>query len=258
MALEGFLARVASIALESLRQDGFALGGGFALQAHGLVDRLSDDLDAYQPKFEREPFDRGQRSLIDQFELEGLVVVVDKELDVFRRITVSDPTTGESAVIDLGYDSRQDPPVVIAGVGPVASPDDSVGTKARALNDRRAARDYFDLNAILQQPGWSPERVYADLRRFRYLSRESFAADLRAAHEEDPADYAAYGMSLGDMDEMFDRLAAAAEVIVDLAPGPDLGKRALAPQGRVPNGSTGSTGGQFKTRQHSAPEQPLV
>ncbi len=257
MALTGFMARVATIALTALQQDNFALGGGFALQAHGLVERPSDDLDAYQPNFEREPFDRGQARLIIAFTDAGMSATVDKELDVFRRVTVTDRKTGESLVIDLGYDSRHDPPVTISGLGPVASVDDSVGTKARALNDRRAARDYFDLNSVLQQPHWSPERVYRDLLRFRKIEREEFARDLRAAHEEDPSDYAAYGMTFQDMDSMFDRLSRAADQIeARLETTKDASQDPT--QRRKPKGAPQSSGGQFLEKNNSLPEVPLL
>lgn len=81
MALSGFHGRVARVALAALAGDGFSLGSGYALQAHGLSERLSDDLDAYQPKFEREPFDRGQALLIAALSKAGMSAEVRQEMD---------------------------------------------------------------------------------------------------------------------------------------------------------------------------------
>lgn len=39
--------RVATIGLAALEPYGFALAGGYALQAHGLVTRPSDDIDLF-------------------------------------------------------------------------------------------------------------------------------------------------------------------------------------------------------------------
>ena len=39
--------RLARIGLGSLGEYGFALAGGYALQAHGLVQRVSEDVDLF-------------------------------------------------------------------------------------------------------------------------------------------------------------------------------------------------------------------
>lgn len=67
----------------------------------------------------------------------------------------------------------------------------------------------MDIYQILLLPGWSVERLYTAMLRFRDIAPEGLAADLRAAHEQDPDDFVAYGMSLEQMDGMFERLDAA-------------------------------------------------
>jgi hypothetical protein len=129
---------VAQVTLEAIADLGFALGGGQALHAHGLGDRLS---------------------------------------------------------------LRQHPPVVIVGLGPVIDLPDAAASKARALNDRRAARDYLDIHALLTHTGWTPARLFAALRdNLRpVITAAEFAADLAAAGDQDPEDYHAYGLTDADI-----------------------------------------------------------
>lgn len=50
--------RVARILGAAIGDDGFALGGGYALQAHGIVDRPSKDLDSYAAAMDVDMFAR--------------------------------------------------------------------------------------------------------------------------------------------------------------------------------------------------------
>jgi Nucleotidyl transferase AbiEii toxin, Type IV TA system len=202
------------MALRALDQEDFALGGGYALQAHGIVDRPSDDLDAYAPVMEVPTFEHAEELILAAAAADGLEAEIGKSDSYFRQVFVRDPSTGERVVVDLGYDLRTEAAVTISGVGHVISIDDAVGSKARALNDRRAARDYVDLDRVLQRPDWNAERLWEVFSRFRLAKREEFAADLRAGHEQDPDDYLAYGLTLGEMDAMFERLDKTALLIL--------------------------------------------
>lgn len=51
--LTGFHLRVAQALLDAGEKHGFAIGGGYALAAHGIGDRLSEDIDAYGARFAR-------------------------------------------------------------------------------------------------------------------------------------------------------------------------------------------------------------
>jgi hypothetical protein len=124
-----------------------------------------------------------------------------------RQILVTEPASGEQVVLDLGQDYRQNLPVVIAGVGPVIDLPDAAASKARALNDRRAARDYLDIHVLLSRRPWTPPSLFAALRDHLRptITVAEFAADLAAAGEQDPEDYYAYGLTDADIA----RLAAA-------------------------------------------------
>ncbi|HKN50833.1 MAG TPA: nucleotidyl transferase AbiEii/AbiGii toxin family protein, partial [Actinomycetota bacterium] len=47
MALDAFQADVARIALDAAGEHGFALAGGNALVAHGIVQRTTEDVDLF-------------------------------------------------------------------------------------------------------------------------------------------------------------------------------------------------------------------
>ena len=45
--MDPFHARLARIALEAARSYGFALAGGYAVQVHGFLSRMSSDVDLF-------------------------------------------------------------------------------------------------------------------------------------------------------------------------------------------------------------------
>jgi predicted nucleotidyltransferase component of viral defense system len=204
---------IAQLTLEAIADLGFALGGGQALHAHGFGDRLSLDLDFYVTGFDQELFDRAETATLAAMRARGYAAQVGHSDTWLRQILVNDPTTGEQVVLDLGQDYRQNPPIVIAGLGPVIDLPDAASSKARALNDRRAARDYLDIHALLSRTSWTPARLFTALRdNLRpTITIGEFAADLAAAGQQDTEDYHAYGLTDADITRLaadFTRWAA--------------------------------------------------
>lgn len=146
--MEAFQAEVAWTALAAIGGQGFALAGAGALIAHGLVDRLTQDLDLFSPM----PGGAAHvtAALQQALQAAGFDVAVDSSPTVtggdFARLEV---TRGDRSVqIDLGRDWRQHPPVMLA-VGPVLHLDDAVGNKVSAMLGRGLPRDYLDVAAAL-------------------------------------------------------------------------------------------------------------
>ena len=107
--MEAFQAEVAWTALAAIGGHGFALAGAGALIAHGLIDRLTQDLDLFSPMPGGAAHVAGtlQRAL----EAAGFGVTVDSARTVtggdFARLEV---TRGDRSVqVDLGRDWRQHP-----------------------------------------------------------------------------------------------------------------------------------------------------
>jgi hypothetical protein len=196
VSLTTFQRDVARIVLDAIADLGFALGGGQALHVHGFGDRPSTGLDFYQTQFDVDLFDRAELAVVTALAAQGLSGTVGHRDSWLRQIVAVDPATREHVAIDLGQDYRHLPSVVIAGLGPVIAAADAAASEARALNDRRAARDYLDVHVLLTSGGWTPaglfNAVHNQLRP--WLTLEEFAADLAAAGDQDPDDYAAYGL----------------------------------------------------------------
>ena len=140
------------LTLQAIADLGFALGGGQALHAHGYGDRLSLDLDFYVSGFDQELFDRAETATLAALRARGYTAAGRP----LRHLATPDPRqrphhrgAGRARALDRNY--RQNPPIVITGLGPVIDLPDAAASKARALNDRRAVRDYLDIHALLGQ-----------------------------------------------------------------------------------------------------------
>ncbi len=143
--------RLARTGLAALADFGFALAGGYALQAHGLVDRMSEDIDLFTDRWDNAEFDRAVAAVIKAYRRDGLEVSVPRQADTFARIQVTDPEAGQTATVDLGADVRH-LELVQLSVGPVLAERDAVASKVATVFSRGEARDYLDLARILE-PG---------------------------------------------------------------------------------------------------------
>jgi hypothetical protein len=122
----------------------FVITGGYAVQAHGLVDRFSRDIDVATNST------LSMESLADQL-VAGLTergwrVRVIGVAPVSARFMVTDPDLGQDCEVDILKEAFNRPPQVTPW-GPVLALDDVIGTKVRALADRGYARDVVDIHA---------------------------------------------------------------------------------------------------------------
>lgn len=132
MGVDPFQAEVARVALVAAADHGFALAGGNALVAHGLVDRPTQDVDLFSP----EPGAPGAvlDSVRRALEAVGYLVEVTRRPEdsggEFAQLAIS---RGEQTILlDLARDWRQLPPVPL-DIGPVLHVDDAVGSKVTAM-----------------------------------------------------------------------------------------------------------------------------
>ncbi|MDR2382195.1 MAG: nucleotidyl transferase AbiEii/AbiGii toxin family protein [Bifidobacteriaceae bacterium] len=208
--LEGFHLRVSRIVLEAVEPFGFALGGGYALQAHGVVDRPSKDLDTYTANMDVAVFDAAERTVVTALRREGFNVHVVKSDSWFRALRVADADNGDVLGVDLGYDYRRRKPVAVAGIGPVLALDDVVVGKVRALWDRQAARDYIDVDALMRESNWTVEGLQAVLDDVRPEAGPGTMSELlRQADTVAGEEYAAYGLTADDVSDLICRLRSA-------------------------------------------------
>lgn len=127
-----------------------ALTGGYAVQAHGLVDRLSQDLDVATENPDRmEDIAAAVRNGLEQ---RGWRVRALETDPLSARLIVTDPASYEECEVDILKEALWRPPVHTKH-GLVLSLQDVVGTKVRALADRGLARDLIDVQAATDR--WS-------------------------------------------------------------------------------------------------------
>ncbi|MEU6619451.1 nucleotidyl transferase AbiEii/AbiGii toxin family protein [Streptomyces litmocidini] len=167
------------------------LTGGYAVQAHGLVDRLSKDLRVATEN--PEPMEEIAATVRAGLEQLGWQLRGSETDPLSARLIVTDTATGEECEVDVLKEALWRPPVKTEH-GLVLSLEDVVGTKVRALADRGLARDLIDVRAAADR--WSHIELEELGRRH---ARDSFdLSDLQArlagADWIDDTEFAAYGL----------------------------------------------------------------
>ncbi|MER7467057.1 nucleotidyl transferase AbiEii/AbiGii toxin family protein [Streptomyces sp. NPDC097981] len=165
--------------------------GGYAVQAHGLVDRLSQDLDVATEN--PAPMADITADLVHELAERGWQVAVIAVDPLSARLMVTDPADGSECEVDILKENLWSTPAHTE-YGPVLALDDVIGTKVRALADRGAPRDLIDVHAA------SHRRTTAELEHLgRRHGRDEFRLDdlrdrLAGADWYDDEDFLAYGL----------------------------------------------------------------
>ena len=159
--------RVATVALRVATRYGFALGGGNALIAHGLITRPTQDVDLFTNE------ETGVEAAADSVETalreagfdtdredkaSGLPEIFEGMGEGLAEWTVT-ARDGQQMMLQMAYFDRTAQPVTM-DVGPVLRLEDVVGGKVCALAGRAEPRDYIDTAAALaplqHRPGDRP------------------------------------------------------------------------------------------------------
>lgn len=178
---------------------GFVITGGYAVQAHGLVNRLSRDLDVATQN--PAPMEAIAAGLGDALAARGWQVRKIEADPLSARMMVVDPVTEESCEVDVRKEAFYHPPAATE-YGPVLALEDVIGAKVRALADRGAARDLIDVRAA------STLYSIADLENLgRRHARDEFrledlAARLDGAEWFDDEAFTAYGLTEDDVSDL--------------------------------------------------------
>ncbi|GGP78979.1 MULTISPECIES: nucleotidyl transferase AbiEii/AbiGii toxin family protein [Streptomyces] len=172
---------------------------GYAVQAHGLVERFSRDLHVATET--PAPMDKIVASLTAGLNARGWRTTHVHTDPLSGRFLVTNPDTGEECEVDVLKEAFWAPPAQTP-YGPVLSLDDVIGTKDRALADRGTVRDLIDVQAA------SRHRSTADLESLgRRRAHDEFRLeDLRdrliGADRHEDEDYAAYGLTARQIEEL--------------------------------------------------------
>jgi hypothetical protein len=213
--------RATRIALDALRDKGFALAGGNALSQHGIGSRESDDIDLFTNQMNQ---DVGETAAAAQvaFEAQGYSTDMVRQGPHHARIEVA--KGDEKAQIDFGKDFRAKPPVE-SEVGPVISVEDAVGAKVGSIYTRGEAKDFVDVDAAMRA-GYSTDHLLqlADAREASPMDRPMFASLLDDAQRIPDAEYAEYGLDPEQTAGLKERMGAWANQIRTREANPDIDK----------------------------------
>lgn len=204
--MDAFHERLAQIALAAASDLGFALAGGYAVQAHGFLTRPSDDVDLFTST-ERTDFRDGVTTIKSAYEKNGFTVRVDVCSDHFARLWATDPHSGESGKVELAADIRSKAPVAMS-IGPVVHVDDVAGGKMEALFTRAEARDFIDIDAIVTSGRFS-RIMLQELAASRDAGFDlRVLADMLSVIDIYPdAEFAGYGLGAGQIKQMREHFA---------------------------------------------------
>lgn len=130
---------------------GFAVAGGAALIARGLIARPTNDVDLFLLEAGDSTVRSAAMALETAMDIRGWshARVIDQQ--DFIRITITD--VRDSLIVDLGRDSPATEATGSTDLGPTLSPRDLAARKALALFGRAEGRDFTDVYDLAQRYG---------------------------------------------------------------------------------------------------------
>lgn len=139
--------RIAQI-IESLPEaSGFAMAGAGALTVQGVIERPTQDLDYFTVPGEDTAIVSMRDAVEEALDGVGLTTTRRRDLPTFVRLEVSDGV--DTCQIDLAVDYRA-LPTESSRLGPTLATKELGAGKVLAIFDRAEARDFRDLDRLLQ------------------------------------------------------------------------------------------------------------
>jgi Nucleotidyl transferase AbiEii toxin, Type IV TA system len=205
---------VAAVALRAAAPHGFALGGGNALIAHGIIERPTQDVDLVTD--EEHGVEAAAEAVETALQFAGFEVEREDKTgglaDVFEGMgeglaewTVTAPD-GQQMMLQMAYFERVKLPVIME-FGPVLDLEDAVGWKTVALAARAVPRDYWDVAAFLER--YSIDQLIGLAKRLDPgLTDEDFADAGRRLDQVEDGWFASLRLSPRQVSMLRERFAA--------------------------------------------------
>jgi sulfur relay (sulfurtransferase) DsrF/TusC family protein len=208
MPVSDFHGQVAAIALRAAAPHGFALGGGNALIAHGVIDRFTQDVDVFSDEEGGVEAAAGavEAALRERRDkADGLGDIFCGLGEGMAEWIITAPG-GEQMMLQMAYFDRARRPVIME-FGPVLDLEDVVGGKVCALASRVEPRDYVDTAATLER--YTVEQIIGFARRLDpgLTDRDFAEAAERLDHWGDGV-FASFGLGAAGIAELRARFAA--------------------------------------------------
>ena len=199
MPIDPLQADVGRIALSAAGHD-FALAGGNALVAHGLLSRPTTDVDLFSPEpaGAAQVANAVQAALTDAGYQVELIAGLGQGGDDFARFQVT--AKDRTVLLDLARDWRANPAVTLA-IGPVLDLEDAVASKVAALVGRGLPRDFIDVAAVLSRFDRSTLMRLA-FTRDPGLRLVDFALAAQQLDRLPDGEFVAYGMTETEIEEL--------------------------------------------------------
>jgi len=202
---------LARTGLAATQDYGFALAGGYALVMHGLVDRITEDVDLFTNHLDPDGFTHAVNAIDAAYQQAGYAVTVVRRAELYARLHVGQDDTVQ---IELAYDWRSQIPARF-DIGPVLNRDDVVTGKILALWGRQETRDYIDVHAVLT----SGKYTEAELLRLAQradpgFDRSTFGRALLGVDRPRDTDFAIYSVGTNDITILRQRLRSWGNVLV--------------------------------------------
>ena len=214
MPIDQLQREVATIALRAAARHGFALAGGNALIAHGIVDRPTDDVDLFSDQeagvaAAAEVVQTALRTAGFQADRQDVTGGLGEAFygmgDGLAEWIITAPS-GQQTMLQLAYFDRRLRPVTM-DVGPVLALEDLAGSKVCALASRVEPRDYVDTAAALQR--YTVHQLIGFAKRLDPgLDDRDFADAGRQLDRLPDGVFARYGLSPDDVARLRGQFAA--------------------------------------------------
>jgi hypothetical protein len=199
-------ARLIRVGLDALADHGFALAGGYAIRAHHILDRLSDDVDLFTSLDRRAEMPAAEAHVAQAYQEAGYVVEHVDRSETYVRLHVTDPPTGRTSKVELVAETLDHQPVP-SEFGPVLHRDDVAAGKMEALFSRAELRDFIDVDALIKA-GYTRDQLlrFAE-RRDAGFDRRVFADMIGSVARFRNDRFAAYGITPEAADAIRQRFA---------------------------------------------------
>jgi hypothetical protein len=214
MPIDELQREVATIALSAAARHGFALAGGNALIAHGIIDRPTDDVDLFSDQeagvaaaaqsVEKALTEAGFQTA-RQDKTGGLEEIFSGMGEGLAEWIITAPG-GQQTMLQMAYFDRNRGPVAM-DVGPVLDLEDLAGSKVCALASRVEPRDYIDTAAALDRYPVA-ELIGFAKRLDPGLTDRDFADAGRQLDRMPDGVFARYGLSPRDVTRLREQLAS--------------------------------------------------
>jgi len=196
--------KLTAAALSALVGRAFALAGSGAIREHGMVDRLTHDVDLFTNDPDPAAFESAVDHLANEMKRVGHNVEQVRRSPQFAQLRIITPE-GRSVDMDLAVDWREKEPVALS-IGPVLSLEDAVGSKLSALYTRNEARDYIDVDSIRASGRFTDgELINAAMERDAGFEVEMFSQQLDLIDRIEPRRFEEYGIDVVQLDAIKDR-----------------------------------------------------